>query len=223
MTSEFHIRLDTWDDNILEKVLKDISPKYYVYGKEIANKTQKEHTHIHVYKDLTIQPASFAKHVRQSILQKYFPKDSRQYTVTQARNSKKSQLYTMKDHDYTFSKDYPEHLKDNLLSKLKQLDDEKNTPFKEQLYNIFKNKISSNNNESSDLPGYMYPAEVDGTVSNSMYKDIIANRVERDLLPPSHADTIKYMKYVTLKLEQNNEIHPADLSTLNHHLFTPFR
>ena len=68
----------------------------------------------------------------------------------------------------------------------------------------------------------MYPAEVEGIIANNMYKDIVSNRVERDLLPPSHADTIKYMKYVTLKLHQNKEIHPADYSSLERQLFMPF-
>ena len=171
---------------------------------------------------MTGKPSSFKKKVRESILQKYFPKDSSKYSVQDARNSKKSQLYAMKDHNFTFSDTYPNELKDRMLTDLKTLEDEKDMPFKEQLYNIFKKKISSNYNENSDLPGYMYPAEVEGIIANNMYKDIVSNRVERDLLPPSHADTIKYMKYVTLKLHQNKEIHPADYSSLERQLFMPF-
>ncbi|AXH77076.1 MAG: replicase [Cressdnaviricota sp.] len=219
MTTEFHLRIDTHDLSILAKIIEHIQPEYYVFGKEIAKKTKKEHIHVHIYKTISIKPESFSRKLKRDILQKLFQKSS-SYSIATSRDSLKSQLYVCKDGNFQFSEEFPEKLKDSILDQLEKLNEQKSTPFKDQLINIFKNKISlhSNGRLYDDIPDdNMHPAEI----CNRIYLDINEDRISSGMLPPTHTDCIKYMKYLTLTL--NDILHPSDYEALEHFLFQPFK
>jgi hypothetical protein len=217
--TEFHVRIDTWDAEILERILEEISPDYYVWGKEIAKKTKKKHIHIHLFRWIKIKPESFSRKLKRDVFQKIWTKSSN-YSIAIAREPLKSQLYVCKDGNFQFSDTFPVEEKENILDHLQKLNEQKNTPFKDQLKIIFKNKISTNSNGRIYFDSKDIPTEAD-IICNRIYKDINEDRIMLGLLPPTHTDCIKYMKYLTIQLE--DILHPLDYSALEHYLFMPFK
>lgn len=219
MTTEFHVRIDTHDHSILARIIETIQPDYYVFGKEIAKRTKKEHIHIHIYKTIDIKPESFSRKIKRDILQVEFKKSS-MYSITLARDPLKSQLYVCKDGNFQFSDDFPVEKQEFILDNLHKLNEQKSIPFKDQLINIFKNKISTNSNGRIYFDSKDIPTEA-SDICNRVYKDINEDRIMLGLLPPTHSDCIKYMKYIAITLE--DDLHPYDEQALNHFLFSPFK
>jgi hypothetical protein len=217
--TEFHVRIDTWDAEILERILEEISPTYYVWGKEIAKKTSKEHTHIHLFKTISIKPESYTRKMKRDVFQKIWKKSSN-YSIAIARDPLKSQLYVCKDGNFQFSDTFPKLEKEKILDHLENLAIQKQTPFKDQLKNIFKNKISTNSNGRIYFDSKDIPTEA-ADICNRIYKDINEDRIMLGLLPPTHTDCIKYMKYISIQLE--DILHPYDLQSLDYYLFMPFK
>ena len=193
-------RVDIVEKNtieILNKYLVKVSNEYIIVL-EKGKKTGKEHVHFLITKNSCKLQKSECDTIRQGITKLINFNNSKQYYVGGVRDEKKCFLYTLKDLNIIEETWIDRAEYDSMIAETVRINDEKNTPMKQQLVKHIDNYRTKDKDSDNE-----YIIELD---YQTIMKQIIVYHVSRDYLPPTPTMLLQYTIYVMQKLDIDTEL-----------------